>query len=161
MTLRDSIRAALAAAGRPVSVEQITAQVVADIKKPADLRAALVEAVPHMVRDLIVETRPSTPAPAKAPTAKSWKRDAIRKAEQRRRSELDALYATGDGTYLRLGAFSYDQLVTLANGIQTLAEKHAAKAAHIRALAEAVKSAGVATADDLDVGTLDSLGVAA
>lgn len=159
MTLRDSIRAALADAGRPVSIEKVTAEVVADIKKPADLRAALAEAVPHMVRDLIVETRPSTPTPAAS--AKSWKRDAIRQAEQRRRSELDALYATGDGTYLRLGAFDYDQLVTLADGIQALAEKHAAKASRIRALAEAVKAAGVATADDLDAGTLDSLGVAA
>ena len=158
MTLRDSIRAALAAAGRPVSVEQVASQVIADLRKPADLRAALAEAVPHMVRDLIVETRPSTPTPT---TAKSWKRDAIRQAEQRRRSELDALYATGDGTYLRLGAFEYDQLVALADGIQVLAEKHAAKAAHIRALADAVKSAGVATADDLDAATLDSLGVAA
>ena len=158
MSLRETLRDAILTSTAPVSPHVLAEQATAGITENAELRAALAEAAPYMARALIVETRPSTPAPT---SAKSWKRDAIRQAEQRRRSELDALYATGDGTYLRLGAFNYDQLVALADGIQTLAEKHAAKASRIRALAEAVKAAGVATVDDLDAATLDSLGVAA
>ena len=155
--LREHFQAVLAAGG-PTSPATL-ADAVAKKVQTADLKAALDEALPYMARAVIAETRPSTPAPAT--TSKSWKRDAIRRQEKVRRSELDALYAVGDGTFKRLGAFDYDQLVRLADAIQSLAEAHAARSAHIRAIADAVKAAGVDTADDLDQAVLSDLGVAA
>ena len=158
MSLRETLRDAILTSSAPVSPHALAEQAMAGLTETAELRAALAEAAPYMARALIAETRPSTPAPT---SVKSWKRDAIRGQEQRRKSELDARYALGDGTFGRLGEFTYDQLLALADSIQTLAEKHAAKAAHIRALAEAVNTAGVDNADALDAGTLADLGVAA
>ncbi|MDO5535356.1 MAG: hypothetical protein Q4F65_11985 [Propionibacteriaceae bacterium] len=157
-TLRESFKKALAGRGA-TSPAALAEQVIADITKPADLRAALAEAAPYMARVMIVETRPATPAPP--PSAKSWKRDAIRQQEQHRKSELDAMYATGDGSYKRFGAFDYDELLVLAASIQSLADAHAAKSAHVRSVAEAVKAAGVSTPDELDAAVLADLGVAA
>ena len=157
MNLRDSIRAVLAAARGPIHPEKIAAKVIKAI--PAEDRdAALTEALGHMVRDVIVQTRPSTPTPV--PGTRSWKRDAIREHAKARRSELDALYATEDG-YKPLRQFSYDEMVALADRLQTLAEKNAAQAERFRRYAAAMRSAKAATLADLPADALDALGVAA
>ena len=157
MNLRDSIRAVLAASRGPIHPEKVAAKVVKALD-PQDRDAALVEALGHMVRDVIVQSRPSTPEPPLP--GKSWKRDAIREHAKVRRSELDALYATDDG-YKPLGSFSYEEMVALADRLQTLAEKNAAQAERFRRYAAAMRSAKAATLADLPADALADLGVAA
>lgn len=157
MNLRDRIRATLAATRGPIHPEKVAARVVKAIPSE-DRDAALAEALGHMVRDVITATRPSTPAPA--PGTRSWKRDAIRDQAKARRSELDALYATEDG-YKPLRSFSYDEMVALADRLQTLAEQNATQAVRFRRYADAMKAAGAPTLDALTPDALDALGVAA
>jgi len=157
VNLRDTIRTVIAAARGPIHPEKIAAKVIKAI--PAEDRdAALTEALGHMVRDVITQTRPSTPTPA--PGTRSWKRDAIREHAKARRSELDALYATEDG-YKPLRQFSYDEMVALADRLQVLAEKNASLSIRFRRFAEAMKAAGAPTLDALPGDALDALGVAA
>lgn len=156
MNLRESIRDAIKATRGPVHIEKVAAKVAKSIA-PEDRDQALTEALSHMVRDIIITTRPSTPEPT---PSRSWKRDAIREQAKARRSELDALYATDDG-YKPLRSFCYDEMVALADRLQTLAEKNAAQAERIRRFAAAMQAAGVDTLDALPDETLSGLGVAA
>lgn len=162
MSLRNSIREALDAEPGPVVIADVAAKVARSV--PAKERLdALTEALGHMVRDVITQQRPSTPlrpVGASATPSRSWKRESIREAERARLSELDARYATADG-YKALRDFCYDELVVLADSLQDLAERNAAKAARIRCLADAVQSAGVATVADLPADALTAAGVAA
>lgn len=158
MDLRQTIRETLDGWQGAVHTATVAAHVAERID-PADRDTALSTALTHMVRDVIINTRPSTPkgtertlVAASATSAKSWKRDAIRKKVAESAS-LDAWYATGDG-YKPLRNFTHDELTALATRCQSLAEQNAAQAARFFRMAERMKETGAATVGDLDLSDL-------
>lgn len=156
MDLRQIIRDELATHDGPVAVSEVAAAVAGQV--PAKSRAAALEvALAHMVRDVIIQQRPTTPTPAPT-SAKSWKRAAIR--ERFGRAELSARYATESG-YKALGDFDYDELVALADRCREMASRNAARAERFDRVAAAMKKAGVERVADLPDADLDDLGSAA
>lgn len=138
-----------------VDPREIAARVARNLELIGGMREALEEALPHLVRDVILATRPraqvqaSEATPTTATSAKSWKRSAIRQAEVKRRTALDAYYAIGDGLSRRLGDFSYEEMVALAEECQKQAEATAYNAARFARVAEMMKDAGAEKVEDI------------
>lgn len=156
MNLRSIIRDVIEDHEGPVHTADVAAKTV-NLIPEGDRKEALIEALGHMVRDVIVQQRPSTPAPSGVtPSPKSWKRNAIRRAEEFRREELNARWSTKDG-YKALGEFTYEDLTDLAQRCQDLGERNLARADHFRRIGEAVKAAGASRVADLPDTDLNDL----
>lgn len=143
MELRNIIRDELAGPGEldPRSVAERVAHQVPS----KDVRKALAEALPHMVRDMIVQTRRNVVPPT--PQNRSSKVAAIR--EQHKARLVDAIYPAADGTYKRAGEFTYDDCIALADRIHAKAMQNLATEKVWRAVADRLTQTGSATVDDI------------
>ena len=121
---------------------------------------AFAVALPALVQQVIIGTRPSTQrAVADNVTAirqpgRSWKREHFQSGAWRK--ELDAIYATPAGNK-RLADFSADELYALAATCRDLAHKNAAAADRWERLADATRDAKVERLADVDETSLRAL----
>ena len=144
--LRAIIREVIAGSD-DLSVESLTIETLSRITD-AERARLFAESVPavvaselHNTRFACREARPVEPVQA----SRSAKVAAIRDDWRRK---LDAVYATPTGNK-RLGDFSSDDLLALADTCSRMAEMNRVKSAHFAGLAELVASQGVATLRDV------------
>lgn len=128
MTLRQMIRDEVDATVAPVDPDVIAEAIIGKVDDDH-----ILEALSCMVREVMVSSRTRSAGPP--PGTKSWKRSAIRKAEVERRTALDDRYATSEG-YKRLGDFTYDDLLLLAERHRRLAEANRVQAERLVKVAE-------------------------
>lgn len=157
--IRELIREHIAAA-ESVHVRELSEGIAGSVPS-GELRDALRECLPHLVREVLNSTRPPVvvPAPAPAYSAKIARRREMAEAWRR---QLDAFYSVGDGEQKRLGEFSHDELVALADELQRQAMSNLAREKRLRALADEMQAAGCDRLADLPESVLSvQLGVAA
>lgn len=127
-----------------------------------DQRAdALAVALPALVQQIILSTRPSTQravssnvAPIKRGAGRSLKREYFQSGAWRK--ELDAIYATESGNK-RLADFTADELYALAATCRDLAHKNAAAAERWTRLGDATRDSGADRLADVDETSLRAL----
>ena len=159
LDLRELIREHIATA-ESVHVRELSEGIAESIPS-GELRDALRECLPHLVREVLNGTRPPVvvPAPAPAYSAKIARRREMAEAWRR---QLDAFYSVGDGEQKRLGEFSHAELVALADELQRQAMSNLAREKRLRALADEMQAAGCDRLADLPESVLSvQLGVAA
>lgn len=155
-TIRDRIKRELDR-GNTLNVREVADAVMVALPTD-DHEAALRVALPSLVRDVIVTTRTTSPSASSnrtasvTPSSRSWKVEAVRESW---RKELRAIYSTPTGNK-RLGDFSYSDLTNLAETCRDLAKANAGRADKYESLAEAMRSAGVASLSELPASVLAS-----
>ena len=157
--IRELIREHIATA-ESVHVRELS-EGIAESVPSEELRDALRECLPHLVREVLNGTRPPVvvPAPAPAYSAKIARRREMAEAWRR---QLDAFYSVGDGEQKRLGEFSHAELVALADELHRQAMSNLAREKRLRALADEMQAAGCDRLADLPESVLSvQLGVAA
>lgn len=136
------------------------AATIYDRMDEAQRAEAFAVALPALVQQVIVSTRPSMQravADNVRPLAKpgrSWKREHFQSGAWRK--ELDAIYATPTGNK-RLADFSADELYALAATCRDLAHKNAAAADRWERLADATRDAQANRLADVDETSLRAL----
>lgn len=149
MTVFQTIRDLVADAEQ----DELTVKCLADaaLARVDDPRAALVEAMPVLVRVVLKERAPGPVKPPQSTNVlpvRSHKVASVREAWRRR---LEEAYSIGhDGaTWKRLGDMTADDLDWLAGASERLANAHHARAKGWRDLAALVQAEGVACVRDL------------
>lgn len=175
MNLREYVRDEIARADdlTPATI----AATIAGRMSPQQRAECFDAALPALVREVILQTRPSArravgahePAADQAPydaqgksvgganvtpIGRSWKRDAIRESWRR---DLEAIYPDAAGRNRRMGEFTADDLDALSQRCAEQAKANASASAHWESLARAVRAAGVDRLADVPGETLASL----
>ena len=157
LDLRELIREHIATA-ESVHVRDLS-EGIAESVPSGELRDALRECLPHLVREVLNSTRPPVVVPAPTYSAKIARRREMAEAWRR---QLDAFYSVGDGEQKRLGEFSHAELVALADELHHQAMSNLAREKRLRALADEMQATGCDRLADLPESVLSvQLGVAA